>query len=84
MGIQAAAITTTKHRARVISYNRDKGQGWLLVEGYPHDLYLHGWHLRHAEVPIPPDRVLQGTRLLCNVGEYKGRPVAVDLELLED
>lgn len=69
-----------KRQSQVIWYDRARGFGYLKVDGYPHDLFVHCASVREAE--IPPDALLPGAKLLCNVGSRSGRPVAVALELL--
>jgi cold shock CspA family protein len=81
VALQARKVTEApKSRATVIWYNRDKGHGFLKVEGYPHDLYVHASQVRIAG--IAPDALLKDTALLCNVGTFKDRPCAQGLELL--
>lgn len=88
MAVQARTVEDTfgagdadapKSKAVVIWYSRDNGHGFLKVEGYPDDLYIHAAAVRAAG--IAPDSLLKGTALLCNVGEYKGRACAKNLKL---
>lgn len=71
----------TKRDAKVIMYKRDKGYGFLAVDGYPTDLFVHGSKVREAG--IDTTALLPGVKLLCNVGEAQdGRACATDLELV--
>lgn len=68
-----------KRAATVIFYKAIKSFGFLKVEGYPTDLFVHGSDLRKAGIDTAS--LLPGSKLLCNVGEsLDGRPCAVDLE----
>lgn len=70
-----------KRNASVIMYKPEKAFGFLRVDGHPNDLFFHGSEVRKAG--IDTGALLQGAKLLCNVGEAQdGRPCAVDLELV--
>lgn len=77
--MSAAPSIKPKMNAVVIWYDRMLGYGYLAVHGYPADLFLHAKWIRRSD--IDPTALLKGTRLLCNVGEHRGRHCAVDLEL---
>lgn len=80
MGLQARTLDVVKKRkATVIWYDRFKGHGYLIVDGCPSDLYMHASEVRKAG--IAAEALLPKSSVLCNVGEFKGRPCAVDLEL---
>ncbi len=69
-----------KHTAQVIWYNQVAGYGFLAVEGYPHDLFIHNSVVRDAK--IPAHDLEKGTKLLCVIGsDKKGRATATDIEL---
>lgn len=76
----AIAEAPEKKKAVVIWYDRMQGFGFLKVEGYSQDLYLHAQDVRKSN--YDPERLLKGNVVLCNVGEHRGKPCAIELEEL--
>lgn len=76
----AEAPAAVLHAAKVIWYNQVQGFGFLAVEGYPHDLFIHNREVREAKIGI--DDLAKGSKLKCSIGaDNKGRPVATDLQV---
>ncbi len=67
-----------RHAGKVIWYDQVKGYGFLAVDGYPDDLFVHNSAVRDAG--LRADDLLKGTAIRCNIGSKNGRPCAVDLE----
>lgn len=54
------------HLARVIWYSQVDGYGFLAVDGYPRDLFIHNRQVREAD--IAPGDLKRGYRLYCSIG----------------
>jgi cold shock CspA family protein len=74
----AAAPTPARHSGKVIWYDQAKGYGFLAVEGFPDDLFVHNSEVRKAKMVA--DDLDKGVAIRCNIGAKDGRPCAVDLE----
>lgn len=68
-------------RANVIWYNQVKGYGFLAVEGYPYDLFIHSGEVRNAGLPVTA--MAKGAPLTCVIGHDKNERVCAT-ELLQD
>lgn len=69
-----------KRSAQVIWYNQVAGYGFLAVDGYPHDLFLHNSEVRKAN--ITPDELQKGVKVKCIIGtDKRSRLNATELEL---
>lgn len=77
--MSVAGAIKPKYRATVIWYDRMQGFGFLKVEGYDQDLYVHAQDIRKSN--LAPDKLLKGATVLCNVGEHRDKPCAIELEL---
>ncbi len=92
MGLQAGAVTQAAenpapemHDAKVIWYSQIDGYGFLMVDGYPFDLFLHFRQVK--ESGIPPGELKKGMRVRCAIGTEQNpkpgkipRQIAVNLE----
>lgn len=90
MGLQAGAVSpdstadTAEHReytGTVIWYNRLKGHGFMALDGYPRDVFVHNTAVRAGDVPR--DYLLKNDQLRCKVGLHEGRVVCFDLVMVE-
>lgn len=65
----------------VIWYNRIKGHGFIALEGYPRDVFVHNTAVRAGD--MPRDYLLKGDKVRCKVGLHEGRVVCFDLEMVD-
>lgn len=71
--------TPARHDAKVIWFDQMKGYGFLAVTGYPNDLFFHSQEVTKGGIPV--DKLLNETKVRCNIGTHRGRPCAIDLEM---
>lgn len=69
------------YSGKVIWYDRMQGYGFLLLDGYPKDMLVHNTEVRRAN--LPRHYLLKGDLVRCKVGEFRGKPCAVEIELTQ-
>jgi len=89
VGLQAGAVSQDDaapseinriFQARVMWYNRMAGYGFMALDGFPRDVFVHNTAVRAGDVPR--DYLLKNDELTCKVGLREGRPCCIDLVMV--